>query len=86
MVEGFLDSSRGIFAGGAKGIAFFEGQKLRSLLANDPLAIRNISGMLEALNGDMWLNGEEGVALLSAGEVQRRLLNLGVHHAGALSI
>ncbi|UPG92868.1 sensor histidine kinase [Luteibacter aegosomatissinici] len=73
MVEVFLDSSRGVFAGGAKGIAFFDGQRFRTLRTDDPLTVHNVSGLVEAPNGDVWVNGEEGVALLSAGEVGQAL-------------
>jgi len=69
----FLDSRWGILAGGAGGIAILEGDQFRRLVTNDPLTVRNVSGLLDAPNGDLWINGETGVARIASDEMQHAL-------------
>jgi signal transduction histidine kinase/ligand-binding sensor domain-containing protein len=68
-VQAFLESKLGQLAGGTNGIAIFHGDHFQSLFSADPNAIRGISGMLEAPNGDLWLNGLHGVVRVPVAEV-----------------
>lgn len=68
-VQAFLESKLGQLAGGTNGIAIFRGDHFQSLLADNANALRGISGMLEAPNGDLWLNGLHGVLRVPVEEV-----------------
>jgi signal transduction histidine kinase/ligand-binding sensor domain-containing protein len=50
-----------IVIGGDQGLAVFQGQRFRSLSAERPEVLRNVSGMAVTADGDRWLNGAHGV-------------------------
>ena len=72
-----LDSRRGILAGGTNGIALLRNDRFQPLLASDRAAMRGISGMLEAKNGDLWLNGSHGIIRIPSAEIDTALSSPG---------
>jgi signal transduction histidine kinase/ligand-binding sensor domain-containing protein len=72
-VQALLVATSGVFAGGAYGLAALHGDYFQSLFTTDPQAVQGISGLVQAHNGDLWLNGARGVFRLPAPEVARAL-------------
>jgi signal transduction histidine kinase/ligand-binding sensor domain-containing protein len=68
-VEAFCESRAGLLAGGTNGLAIFRGDHFDSLALKDSGAARGVSGLLEAANGDLWLNGLHGIVRIPAQEV-----------------
>jgi signal transduction histidine kinase/ligand-binding sensor domain-containing protein len=64
-VDTFLDTSEGFLCGGTNGIAILRGDRFEVLPASDQTTMTGISGMVQAKNGDLWLNGVHGVARIS---------------------
>lgn len=73
MAQVFLESSSGIFVGGSNGIAVFRGDHFEPLRTLDQVAVRGISGLLQAPNGDLWLNGLHGIVRVPARELKKAL-------------
>src|SRR3984957_2654412 len=72
-VQALLVATSGVFAGGAYGLAALHDDYFQSLFTSDTQAVQGISGLVQARNGDLWLNGARGVFRLPASEVARAL-------------
>ena len=72
-VQALLVATSGLLPGGAYGLAALRDDHFRSLLTSDSQAVQGISGLVQAHNGDLWLNGARGVFRLPAAEVARAL-------------
>jgi signal transduction histidine kinase/ligand-binding sensor domain-containing protein len=70
-VQAFLESRRGMLAAGTNGLAIFRNDHFESLLLEDSNNARGISGLLEAANGDLWLNGLHGIVRVPAEELSK---------------
>jgi signal transduction histidine kinase/ligand-binding sensor domain-containing protein len=70
-VQAILATPRGVLAGGAHGLAVLRGDSFQSLLTIDADAVQGISGIVEARNGDIWLNGARGVFRISSDELAK---------------
>ncbi len=66
----FYESRRGLVAGGLRGIALLHNGRFHQVFALDGSALAGITGILEAPNGDLWLNGARGVVRVPAHEVE----------------
>ena len=66
-----------IFAGGENGLARFDGQRFTSIAAADGHRIRYVSEIVETSNGDLWLNGADGVTHIAALELQKSISQSG---------
>jgi len=86
-----LNSSRGhLWAGGERGLARFDGRGFRAVTGYAPNQVddshaqpfRNVSGILETSNGDLWLSTGEGVVSIPAAEVRQVISDPGrpVHY------
>jgi signal transduction histidine kinase/ligand-binding sensor domain-containing protein len=64
-VQTFLESSEGLICGGVSGIAVFRASRFEVLATAVPAALTGISGMVQAKNGDLWLNGLHGVSRIA---------------------
>jgi signal transduction histidine kinase/ligand-binding sensor domain-containing protein len=64
-INTFLESSEGLLCGGVNGIAVFREHRFDLLPTADPASITGISGMVQTLNGDIWLNGIHGVSRIA---------------------
>jgi signal transduction histidine kinase len=58
-----------IWIGGEFGVQRFDDGRFRTLLALDEEALRGISGIVEASNGDLWLNGLSGIVHIRQSEI-----------------
>jgi ligand-binding sensor domain-containing protein/two-component sensor histidine kinase len=69
-VETFLETPAGLLCGGLNGIALLRGDHFDVLPTLNANAIRGISGMVQAPNGDLWLNGIHGVSKISSSDLR----------------
>ena len=67
-IDTFLESSEGLLCGGMNGLAIFRGNRFEVLPSADRTAITGISGMVQARNGDLWLNGIHGILRIAASD------------------
>jgi signal transduction histidine kinase/ligand-binding sensor domain-containing protein len=72
-IQSFLDSRNGLLAAGTNGVAIFREDRFQSLLTDDANAVNGVSGMLEAPNGDLWLNSLHGIVRVPAAEIVRAI-------------
>jgi signal transduction histidine kinase len=72
-VQAILVTRRAVLAGGAHGLAALRGDRFQSLLTTDLDAVQGVSGLVEAHNGDLWLNGARGVFRISSVELTKAL-------------
>ncbi|MGF7183741.1 sensor histidine kinase [Tunturiibacter psychrotolerans] len=72
-VTAFAVTSHGFLVGGMNGIAVQRGNRFDHLPLEDELHVRGISGLVEADNGDLWLNVAYGVARIPQAEFLKAL-------------
>ncbi len=60
-----------VWVGGEFGLMVLDGDRLFSISASDPDALRGISGVVETNDGELWVNGAGGIVRLPAAEVRR---------------
>ena len=60
-----------VWLGGESGVMVLDGERFRSIDAT--VRLRAVTGIVEAANGDLWLNGAGGVTRIEAGELRRAL-------------
>ncbi len=68
-VTALVEGRGGIWIGGERGLARFAHGRVRSLRTPADSPFRGISGIVEARNGDLWLNGARGVLHVKAAGV-----------------
>jgi signal transduction histidine kinase/ligand-binding sensor domain-containing protein len=73
IVQVFLQSNFGLLVGGSNGIAVVRGDHVQTLLNADEITAGGVSGLLQAKDGDLWLNGIHGITRIPADEVKRAL-------------
>jgi hypothetical protein len=73
LIEVFLESKFGLLVGGTNGIAILRGDHLQRLLSADQVAMRGVSGFLQASNGDLWVNGMHGIVRIPSSEVTQAI-------------
>ena len=66
----FVRGSR-VWLGGESGVMVLDGERFRAIDAT--VRLRAVTGIVEATNGDLWLNGAGGVTHIEAGELRRAL-------------
>jgi signal transduction histidine kinase/ligand-binding sensor domain-containing protein len=69
-VQAFVETSEGLFCGGLNGIAIFRANHFEVLPTAAPATITGISGMVQARNGDLWLNGLHGVSRIAWSDIR----------------
>jgi signal transduction histidine kinase len=76
-VHAFLETSRGLFAAGSNGLAVLrdQGSRFEMLTYAEPSLVRGVRGMVEARNGDLWLNSGNGFVQLAAQELDAATAN-----------
>ena len=57
----FAESRLGLLVGTASGLSLIQNDVLLDLPTNDGMELRGVSGIVEARNGDLWINGVGGV-------------------------
>ena len=60
-----------LWVGGSAGLARFDGRRFQGLLADQPGVLRNITGIVETIIGDVWLNTAMGIVHLPALQLNR---------------
>jgi signal transduction histidine kinase len=68
-----LESSRGLFAGGTNGVAVLRDTSFQMLTFTDRASARGVTGLVESRNGDLWLNGVQGIVRVPAAELRAGL-------------
>jgi signal transduction histidine kinase/ligand-binding sensor domain-containing protein len=69
-VHAFIETSRGLFAAGTNGLAVLRGSTFNMLAFAEPSFARGVRGLVEALNGDLWLNSAGGFTQVPARELE----------------
>jgi signal transduction histidine kinase/ligand-binding sensor domain-containing protein len=69
-VQAFVETPEGLLCGGLSGIAIFRANRFEVLPTIDPATITGISGIVQAKNGDLWLNGLHGVSRIAYPDFQ----------------
>jgi signal transduction histidine kinase len=72
-VYAFLDGSRGLFAAGVNGLAVFRNSRFEMITFAEPALVRGARGLVEARNGDLWLNCATGIAHIPVKELEAGL-------------
>jgi signal transduction histidine kinase/ligand-binding sensor domain-containing protein len=60
-----------LWIGGEQGLALLDGERFRQILPDVAQGLGSITGIVETANGDIWLNGSEGITHITAGELVR---------------
>ena len=72
-ISAFQQTSAGLFALGADGIAVYRSGKFQRLLFAKPENAEMVSGMVQAVKGDTWFNGRNGIVHVAADEMRAAL-------------
>jgi signal transduction histidine kinase/ligand-binding sensor domain-containing protein len=70
-VQSLLADGGQIWAGGVAGLARYDGQRWRGVTLAGQQSLRGVSGLVRTRNGDLWLNGSEGISRIASDEVNR---------------
>jgi signal transduction histidine kinase/ligand-binding sensor domain-containing protein len=62
-----------LWAGGERGVAWFDGERFFPLHGRKGELFRGVSGIARTTQGDLWLFGTEGLARISAEQVQQAM-------------
>lgn len=62
-----------LWMGGVRGLAYFDGRAFHNLQAEEGTPLRNITAIMEAADGSLWVHAVPGVFHISAGEVRQAL-------------
>ena len=73
LVYALLETERGFLAAGTNGLAVLRGSRFEMLEFENHALMRGLSGLVEARNGDLWLNTPRGIARVPANELQAAL-------------
>jgi len=65
----------GHWFGGEFGLAWFDGDRFHGVQSAPELPLEGISGIVEAEDGDLWLNGRPGIVHIPATELQHSRLD-----------
>lgn len=74
-VQVFLVRDGQLWVGGEIGLARFDGTRFQSVRSSSATSFRGLSGIVGALNGDLWLNGANGVVHVARREIERVTLD-----------
>jgi signal transduction histidine kinase/ligand-binding sensor domain-containing protein len=77
-VMAMVEISGQIWIGGELGLARFGGARFDSIQSVSGAPFRGISGIVHARNGDLWLNGTNGIVHIAAAQIQQ--LEKDPHH------
>jgi len=84
-VLGFAETSFGVFAYGARGFGLIRPTGLQVIKLADPDYSKDVTGLVQAQNGDLWVNGFDGIVHISSEEI-RASLEDPVHAVAATNI
>lgn len=72
-VLNLASTSYGVFASGVGGVALQRGDAIRKLTFVKPEQPTLVTGLVEAKNGDLWINGGLGIVRVSAFEIKQAI-------------
>jgi signal transduction histidine kinase/ligand-binding sensor domain-containing protein len=72
-VLGFAQTSHGIFAYGPRGIGLVRQSSLQLIKFRDLDYSKGVTGLVEEQNGDVWINGFDGVVRIPSAEIRAAL-------------
>ncbi|QRK04890.1 hypothetical protein JQX13_32325 [Archangium violaceum] len=64
-------TDKNLLVAGESGIARFDGRRFATILESQDIAFGLITGIVESLDGDLWMNGARGVVQVKAGDIER---------------
>ena len=67
------EGAKRLWAGGARGLAYAEGERFHALRSREDGLFHGISGIVETTQGDLWLHAARGALRLSAAELGHAL-------------
>jgi signal transduction histidine kinase len=71
-----IDAGPGhVWVGGDHGLARFDGRRFNAVTRQGGTTLRNVSGIIETAEGDLWLSTSEGAVTVPADEVRRVVSN-----------
>jgi signal transduction histidine kinase/ligand-binding sensor domain-containing protein len=73
LVRDIKETTYGIMAAGANGVAINRDDHFQMLAFTDNAEVKGISGFVESRNGDLWLNALRGIVRLGANEIRKGL-------------
>ena len=72
-IAGFSDTSYGVFAHGRNGIAIDQGSGFVVFKFAHPEYASLVTGLVEARNGDLWINGSKGIVHIPSSEIREAI-------------
>jgi signal transduction histidine kinase/ligand-binding sensor domain-containing protein len=72
-VQSLLADGGQLWAGGAEGLARYDGRRWHAVTPAGRQSLRGVSGLVRTRAGDLWLNGSDGISRISNDEVERLL-------------
>ena len=75
-IIGFTKTTYGTFVYGSTGIAIRVDHTFRVIRFAKPELCSVVTGLAEARNGDLWINGAEGIVRIPAAEIRENLRNV----------
>ena len=75
-ILGFAETSYGVFAHGALGVALVRTDRLQVIRFANQEYSKNVTGLVQSRNGDIWINGFDGVARIQSAEIRAALAEL----------
>ncbi len=58
-----------VWVGGEFGLGLFDGKRFQPVIPEAPLRLEGITGIVEAVDGDLWLNSSAGIVRITAAEM-----------------
>ena len=77
LINAFLETRHGFFAAGAGGLAVLRGSQFETLAFEDRTFTRGMNGLVEAGNGDLWINASRGLVRVPQRELEAALATRG---------
>jgi signal transduction histidine kinase len=68
-INGFAETSYGVFAHGARGIGLIRQGAFQVVKFADPDHCKGVTGLTQTSNGDIWINGFDGVVHITSAEI-----------------
>ena len=68
-IKVLIEGTTGPWVGGSDGVSLWSGTAFRSLRRSDGAALRNVAGLVTALDGSLWIAFDEGVARVAPEDV-----------------
>jgi signal transduction histidine kinase/ligand-binding sensor domain-containing protein len=69
-VLAITSTGKHVWAGGEKGVAYYNGKRFVPLRTTEDGALNGASGIVETANGDLWVHGALGIAHIGAAELE----------------